>query len=431
MVSPMHVTHPRSVATLRRAFSRIRGETRRLVDPLTPEDCIVQTMPDVSPTRWHLAHTTWFFETFVLAAVEEDYEPFDPAFAYLFNSYYESVGNQYPRAQRGLLSRPGLARVLDYRREVEQRVLAWLERVDPERDAAMLARIELGLQHEQQHQELILTDIKHVLGHNPIGPVYRHDAIDERPIQAPPLRYSRHAEGLAEIGVARDARHFCFDNERPRHRVFQPAFEFASRLVTNSEYLEFMTDGGYERPELWLADGWATVRRDGWNAPLYWRRVDGEWREFTLAGVVSLRPARPVCHVSYYEADAFARWAGARLPTEAEWEIAASGSSTESPPDGAVHPRAASAMEDHDPVRATQLYGDVWQWTSSAYAPYPGYRPLAGSLGEYNGKFMSGQQVLRGSSCATPLGHARSSYRNFFYPHQRWQFAGLRLARDV
>ena len=419
------------------AYQRVRAATERLAAPLSAEDQVAQSMPDASPTKWHRAHTTWFFETFVLGPGAAGYAPFHPAFAHLFNSYYVSVGTMHARPQRGLLTRPPLATINEYRRHVDAQVLALLRGQTPLRQDGpsideLRMRVEIGLHHEQQHQELILTDLKHLLSHNPIAPVYREadrgrDEDDAR--VAPPLSWTPHAGGVHEIGFAGAG--FHFDNEGPRHRVFLEPFELASRLVSNSEYQEFIADGGYRRPELWLSDGWATVQREGWQAPLYWRP---EGRVFTLAGERALAPAEPVCHVSYYEADAYARWAGARLASEQEWEIMATRYGAAAQAEGAgvfadderYHPAPASAAAADGP---SQLLGDVWAWTASAYMPYPNYRPLPGALGEYNGKFMCNQLVLRGGSCATPRDHIRATYRNFFYPASRWQFSGIRLAR--
>ena len=376
------------------------------------EDFGLQSMPDASPVKWHLAHTTWFFETFVLGP---EVEPFHPQFGYLFNSYYETVGRMHPRSERGLLSRPTVAEVRQYRGHVDEHVEALLGKgaLDP----ARLAIVELGLNHEQQHQELILTDLKHGLSKNVLRPVYREGT----PIPAQPraVRWLSHAGGVVPIG--HEGEGFHFDNEGPRHEVLLQPFEIADRKVTCGEYLEFMRDGGYTRAELWLSAGWGTVQSQGWRAPLYWEERDGSWQQFTLHGMRPVDPAEPVCHVSLFEADAFARWAGARLPTEFEWECSLGAqplNSSESPP----HPSPATD--------GVQAFGDVWVWTSSAYAPYPGYRPPPGALGEYNGKFMCSQLVLRGGSCATPRGHVRPTYRNFFHPPDRWQFSGIQLARD-
>ena len=405
-------------------YRAVREATERLRAPLSAEDCAVQSMPDASPTKWHLAHTSWFFETFVLARLGADPRPFDPSFRFLFNSYYHSVGPQPARAERGLLSRPGLEEVLRYRAAVDEGMLAWLEGGEAEA-SPLLSAVEIGLHHEQQHQELILTDLKHALARSPLRPAYR--ALVEPPrAEAPPLRFERFEEGVRPVGHGGAG--FAFDNEGPRHRALVPAFELASRCATNGEYLAFLAEGGYERPELWLSDGWAWREAEGVRAPLYWERDGDTWRSFTLGGLRALRAEEPVSHVSYYEAAAFAEWAGARLPSEFEWEVAAAqaqvaGNFVES---GRLHPSAAPAGPG-----LAQLFGDVWEWTRSDYAPYPGYRPAAGALGEYNGKFMCNQRVLRGGSCATPQGHVRASYRNFFPPPARWQFSGVRLARDA
>lgn len=416
-----------SADDLSRRYIAVRAATRALTDPLEIEDYGLQSMPDASPAKWHLAHTTWFFETFVLAPQVPDYRPFHPRFGYLFNSYYETVGSMHPRPQRGLLTRPTVAQVQRYRDRVDNDLLALLQRgVDDE----IAAVIEIGLHHEQQHQELVLTDLKHGLSCNPLRPVYQRSP-SPSPAEISPVSWIEHPGGVMEIGHVGDG--FCFDNEQPRHRTYLQPFAIASRLVTCGEFLEFMADDGYRRPELWLSAGWATVREQGWRAPLYWSR-EGEsptegWQQFTLSGMRPVDPAEPVCHLSLFEADAFARWSGHRLPTEAEWEIACGprpvrGNLVES---GALHPLPLGRTEGPGPHQA---FGDVWEWTCSAYAPYPGFRPLDGALAEYNGKFMCNQLVLRGGSCATPASHVRASYRNFFPPEARWQFAGLRLATD-
>ena len=375
-------------------------------------------MDDASPAKWHLAHTSWFFETFILERAVPGYRPFHPDFRVLFNSYYQTVGQQHPRPQRGLLSRPTLDEVFAYRAHVDGQMTALMD-AGGELDAGI---VELGLQHEQQHQELILTDIKHLLFCNPLRPAYRKFP-EAAGGETAPLRWQPFDEGLRWTGHDGDG--FAFDNELPRHRVFVDAFELATRLVTNGEFRDFIDDGGYERPELWLSDGWHTVQTRGWHAPLYWERRGGAWQVMTLGGLRPVRADEPVCHVSLYEADAFARWAEARLPREAEWEVAATdsvidGNFVES---GRLHPAPANASA------LTQLFGDAWEWTQSAYSPYPGYQPPVGALGEYNGKFMCNQLVLRGGSCATPRAHVRATYRNFFPPDARWQFSGIRLAR--
>jgi ergothioneine biosynthesis protein EgtB len=384
-------------------------------------------MDDASPAKWHLAHTTWFFETFLLEDALPGYRPFDPAYRVLFNSYYHSVGEQYPRPRRGLLSRPTLEQVLEYRSYVDKRVLGLMEAPGGLSDP-LAEVVELGLHHEQQHQELILTDVKHLLSCNPLRPAYQ-EAPPPTPVRVSPVGWHRYEGGLCWIGS--DGPGFSFDNEGPRHRVFLEAFELASRPVTNGEFLAFMEDGGYERPDHWLSDGWAAVQKHGWRAPFYWEQRDGGWWLMTLSGLREVHAEEPVCHVSLYEADAFARWAGARLPSEAEWELAAAEAPIEGgfADDGLLHPAPAHASgRTNGPV---QLFGDVWEWTQSPYGPYPGYRPPPGAFGEYNGKFMSNQLVLRGGSCATPRSHIRATYRNFFFPDTRWQFSGLRLARDA
>ncbi len=406
-------------------YGAIRAATARLAAPLSPEDATAQSMPDASPAKWHLAHVSWFFETFLLEPLLPGYRPFDPAYRSLFNSYYNGVGEQFARSQRGLVTRPGLGEVLAYRTHVDAAMADLLARPLDEAAAALL---ELGLAHEEQHQELLLTDIKHLLAINPLRPSYagRWPLTRVSPV---PRGWVAFPGGLHAIG--HEGPGFAFDHERPRHHVFLQPFELATHPVTNGDWIGFIEDGGYLRPELWLSDGWATAQAQGWEAPLYWYRAESGWRCFTLHGDAPVDPHAPVTHVSFYEADAFARWSDARLPTEAEWEVAAAdlpanGNFADS---GAFHPLALRTPP-HDGALA-QLFGDVWEWTASAYLPYPGYRPAEGAVGEYNGKFMSGQMVLRGGSCATPPGHIRASYRNFFPPAARWQFSGLRLARDL
>jgi ergothioneine biosynthesis protein EgtB len=409
-------------------LQQVRSTTLRLAEPLSEEDAMVQSMPDASPAKWHMAHTTWFFETFILAKYLEGYRAFDPAFRFLFNSYYKTLGGHPVRAQRGLFSRPSFIEVLRYRRYVDEGMSRLLARApSPE----VLELVELGIQHEQQHQELLLTDILHAFWSQPLQPCYAppHNAGQS---VAAPLRWIDHAGGTVEIGAGSEG--FAFDNERPRHAVLLAPYRLASRLATNGEYLDFMHDNGYQRPELWLSDGWDVVCRDGWQAPLYWERVEDGWHEFGLHGSVPLNLAAPVCHVSYFEADAFARWRQARLPLESEWECAAKGRAIagnllegrQLEPQPCADDGTKSVREEE-----SQLFGDVWEWTASAYLAYPGFRPAAGAVGEYNGKFMCNQFVLRGGSLATPASHIRASYRNFFTPHARWQFTGIRLASDA
>lgn len=406
--------------TLTSRYRSTRALTESLAAPLSAEDQTVQSMPDVSPTKWHRAHTSWFFETFLLCPEIEGYEVFHPAFGVLFNSYYERVGDRYPRADRGLLSRPGIGDIAGYRMHVDR---AMEQLLCGPLDSVALGMVDLGIHHEQQHQELLLMDIKHVLSRNPLDPAYTSMKPHVTSERSSGLTWHEHEGGTLHIGYEGDG--FAFDNERPRHMVYLPPFALADRQVTCGEWLAFIDDGGYERPDLWLSDGWATVQSERWDAPLYWTTIDGTWQVFTLGGTRSVDPAEPVCHISYYEADAFAHWAGARLPTEAEWEVATAGVT----PSGhfldqqILHPKPADRS---DP---TSWFGDVWQWTSSAYSPYPGFECAPGAVGEYNGKFMVNQYVLRGGSCATPAGHVRATYRNFFPPSARWAFSGLRLAR--
>ena len=405
------------------AYLRVRGLSEHLAGRLAPEDQVVQTMPDVSPTKWHLAHVTWFFERFVLGPKLPGYRVFDERWHYLFNSYYYTVGEMYARPQRGLLSRPTVAEILEFRAHVDDGMLRLLWEIGDDSELAFL--VTLGLNHEQQHQELLLTDIKHVLWTNPLGPAYDDGLATPRAGSVPPLAFVEQEGRETRIGA--DGRGFAFDNETPRHAVRLRPHALANRPVTNAEYREFIADGGYRDPALWLADGWAQLQAEGWERPLYWSRDEAQ--EFTLGGWRPLQPDAPVCHVSFYEADAFARWAGVRLPEEAEWEAAA-----------AQHPVAGNLLEagwlHPTPTRdadsgLAQLFGDVWEWTGSPYMPYPGFEPLAGSLGEYNGKFMCNQMTVRGGSCLTSSDHIRASYRSFFYPQQRWQMLGFRLARDV
>ena len=406
-------------------YATVRSDSLRLAAPLSAEDQQVQSMPDVSPTKWHLAHVTWFFETFLLQPHLEGYSAFDPVFGYLFNSYYEAVGERHPRPQRGLLSRPALDHVMAYRAHVDAAMARVIAEAPAETWDRLEPLVELGLHHEQQHQELMLMDIKHVFWTNPLAPAYVPTSPD--PISPPlPLEWLDFDGGLVEIG--HDGQDFAFDNEGPRHKTWIEPYRLASRLSTCGEYLAFIEDGGYRRPELWLSDGWAAVGREGWSAPLYWRSSQEGAREiFTLGGVKPLDPAEPVSHLSYYEADAFARWAGARLPTEAEWEAAAPAA----PPEGGL----GEARRNHPaPARGRglqQMIGELWEWTMSPYVAYPRYRTPEGAVGEYNGKFMSGQMVLRGGAAVTPEGHIRPTYRNFFPPGARWAFSGVRFAADA
>jgi ergothioneine biosynthesis protein EgtB len=405
-------------------FAAVRAASRSLAALLSPEDQTIQSMADASPTKWHLSHTTWFFETFLLSPHLPGYRVFDEAFGYLFNSYYETVGPRHPRPARGMLSRPGVAEIAAYRAHVDAAMAALIDDAPPAGWRQLAALIDLGLNHEQQHQELILMDIKHALSLNPLLPAYLTPGPSERRT-APPLSWIELAGGLHEIG--HDGAGFAFDNEGPRHRVWLEPFRLASRLVTNGEYLAFIADAGYRRAELWLSEGWATVCQESWHAPLYWSGAGDDWSIFTLAGARRLDPAEPVSHVSHYEADAFARWAGKRLPGEAEWEVAASGVALSGnlADRGIYHPQPAP-----EGPGLQQMIGDLWEWTSSPYIGYPRYRAPEGAIGEYNGKFMSNQMVLRGGAAATPADHIRITYRNFFPPGARWAFGGIRLADD-
>ncbi len=413
-------------------FRLVRAATLVLSEPLSPEDYVVQSMPDASPAKWHLAHTTWFFEEFVLQQAVPGYKFHDEQFRYLFNSYYNTVGPMHSRPHRGLLSRPTVQQVMAYRAVIDERMHALLQRDDLSPEIQNV--ITLGLNHEQQHQELLLTDLKHLFSCNPLLPAYVRERGERAATHAarpagssPALTFKSFDGGLIEIGYPGGG--FCFDNELPRHRTYTEPFRLANRTITNGEYVEFIRAGGYENPVHWLSDGWATVQREGWQRPIYWSQsLDAE---FTLTGLRGLNPGTPACHLSYYEADAFAHWAGARLPTEAEWELA----TNDAPLRGNFvenrrwHPEPPALSPTTSPL--LQMFGDVWEWTQSAYAPYPGFKAAKGALGEYNGKFMVNQQVLRGGSCATPASHIRASYRNFFGPAARWQFTGLRLAKDV
>lgn len=416
----------RPPARLKGQFDAVRRQTELLTAPLSAEDQMVQSCPEASPAKWHLAHTTWFFETFLLSPHLKDYRAFHPRFKTLFNSYYNAVSMQPEKALRNTFSRPSLEEVQNYRHHIDEHIRKLLDTAELSEDILKLA--ELGIHHEQQHQELLVTDVKHAFWTNPLRPTYQAAATAPSNSQsAPAQKPCPYEGGIHEMGACGDG--FCFDNETPRHKVYIQPFRFAARPVTCGEYLAFIEDGGYSRVELWLSDGWTQVKTRGWNAPLYWEKSGTEWQEFTCGGIRKIAENEPVCHVSYYEADAFARWAGARLPSEFEWELVASrtklaGNFLES---GFWHPRPARAG---DPEQPLQVFGDAWEWTASSYLAYPGYKPVPGALGEYNGKFMCNQMVLRGGSCATPGSHIRATYRNFFPPETRWQFSGIRLADD-
>ncbi len=417
--SPAAAAAASSGCALTERYSAIRRVSEKLCEPLATEDHVIQTMEDISPPKWHLAHTSWFFESFLLRPSLRGYREYHPRYSYLFNSYYEAVGARHPRPERGMLSRPTVAEVLDYRRHVDAGMARLLEQEEAPELAPL---VELGLNHEQQHQELLVTDFKHILARNPLEPVYREREI-ETAADPGPLEWRDYEGGVYSIGYAGEG--FHFDNEGPRHDVLLEPFRLASRPVTNGEYLEFIEAGGYREPRWWLSLGWARVLEHSWDAPLYWTKRDGRWSSFTLSGARPLDEHEPLCHLSYFEADAYAAWRGRRLPREAEWEAAAAAESLRGnfADSGALHPTACAQRGGLE-----QIYGDVWEWTSSAYAAYPRYRPAAGAVGEYNGKFMCNQYVLRGGSCATPAGHVRASYRNFFPPEARWQFSGVRLA---
>jgi ergothioneine biosynthesis protein EgtB len=419
---------------VRRQFDATRSETDALASRLTPEDQSIQSMPDVSPTKWHLAHTTWFFETFILTRFDPAYRVFDPAFHYLFNSYYEAEGPRHPRPQRGMLSRPSCADVASYRGHVEAGMTRLIDGASDETWREIAPLTELGCHHEQQHQELILMDIKHVFSLNPLLPAYQPPR-RRAPGNMTRLEWVEFDGGLVQMG--HDGEGFAFDNEGPRHRVWLEPFRLASRPVTCGEFAEFIAAGGYSDPEFWLSEGWATVQQQGWEAPLYWRTADDGWRIFTLSGEKRLDPAEPVVHVSFYEADAYAKWKGKRLPTEHEWEVAAQRTLDHGSPltgnlgdSRRCHPTAdTGGPRENGGLR--QLIGDVWEWTQSPYTPYPRFRAVSGAIGEYNGKFMSNQMVLRGGAVVTPAHHIRTTYRNFFPPSARWAFSGLRLAEDA
>jgi len=432
-VDPIRHTRGATRQQLQAAYQRIRRFSETLCQPLTPEDHVIQTATEVSPAKWHLAHMSWFFERFIVDQFVPNYEPFHPQYYYLFNSYYNAVGPQHCRAERGLVSRPTVDEVHAYRQYVDRQMFDVIEQSDDQQLARLQPLITLGLNHEQQHQELLLTDIKHIFSSNPMMPAYR-EARYEPHAEPAPANWVRFEAGVYHIGLPTDTEAFCFDNETPRHRVFLEPFELASRPVTNGEFMRFIEDGGYQRHELWLSEGWATVHEGNWQHPIYWYQDPAwghSWMHYTLAGPQPVDPAEPVCHVSLYEADAFARWAGARLPSEFEWEVAArdaelAGNFADA---GRYHPEPIADEANDDKLH--RLFGDVWEWTGSQYRPYPGYAPLAGALGEYNGKFMCNQFVLRGGACSTSQSHMRLTYRNFFGPADRWQFTGFRLAKSV
>ncbi|MDO8550222.1 MAG: ergothioneine biosynthesis protein EgtB [Ignavibacteria bacterium] len=407
-------------------FIEVRKLSLKLVSSLEVEDFVIQSMQDVSPTKWHLAHTTWFFEAFILHKAVPNYESIHPLYSYLFNSYYVQMGERWTRNQRGWLSRPTVKEIYQYRNHVDNSMIEFLINCSEDELKKYVSVVEIGLNHEQQHQELILTDIKHVLSINPLHPVY-YKKIEEYKTGINQINWVEFAGGITEIG--NEGKEFCYDNETPKHKTYIQPFAIADRLITNGEYLEFIESGGYEETTLWLSDGWALVEAEKWKALLYWEKKDGEWFYFTLNGFRRINPDEPVCHVSYYEAEAFAEWKGARLPTEAEWELAADNLKYEGNfvDDENFHPVPLSSSDN----KLKQMYGDVWEWTGSAYLPYPGFKPLPGALGEYNGKFMSGQMVLKGGSCATSKSHIRKTYRNFFPPQSRWQFMGIRLAKNI
>jgi len=413
-------------AYLKNNYNRIRSFTEELTAPLETEDYVIQAMENVSPAKWHLAHTSWFFETFVLEKAYDNYESLHPQYHHLFNSYYLQTGQPFTRQHRGLITRPTVKQTYEYRRYVDEQMANVFSDITGDQFRELAPIIEIGINHEQQHQELLVTDIKYNLAQNPLGPVYKEAPVAQNGAQIPQLNWVSIDEGVYEIGYRGEG--FSYDNEHPRHKRYIHGFEMADRLITNKEYIAFIEDGGYQKSDLWLSDGYAAIKEKRWQAPLYWTLRDGIWHQFTLAGIRPVEPNEPVTHVSYYEADAFARWYGARLPGEGEWEVAAENAEI----DGnfvekrAFHPAPLSHYDNS----IKQLFGDTWEWTKSAYDPYPGYEPLPGALGEYNGKFMSSQYVLRGGSCATSQTHIRPTYRNFFYPDARWQFSGIRLARQ-
>ncbi|MCW9708716.1 ergothioneine biosynthesis protein EgtB [Fodinibius salsisoli] len=411
---------------LKERYTAIRSFSEALVEPLETEDFVIQAVEHTSPTKWHLAHVSWFYETFVLEKAFSNYESMHPQYAYIFNSYYLQTGEPHQRSKRGLLSRPTVSEVFEYRKYVNNKILQFLDTASEQQLQEFGPVIEIGNHHEQQHQELMLTDLKFLFAQNPLKPPYRELETSPQK-EADDLNWISFEEGVYHIG--NEGKEYTYDNEQPRHRKFLEPFELSDRLITNAEFIDFIEADGYRRSELWLDEGWATVNEEEWRAPLYWFKKEGAWHYYTLGGVKKVNPGEPVTHLSYYEADAYARWADARLPTEAEWEVAAEGLPYEGNfvEQGLYHPRPARSND----TTLKQMFGDVWEWTMSSYEPYPGYEPLPGALGEYNGKFMCSQYVLRGGSCATSQTHIRKTYRNFFYPDARWQFNGFRLARNV
>ena len=431
---PVPVEEPNAPEDWLEPFRQARATSEQLCTPLCNEDYVIQSMEDVSPPKWHLAHVSWFFETFLLKPFLRGYVPLDEQYDHLFNSYYETHSHPFPRPRRGVLSRPTVEDVYRYRHYVDEAMGLLLSNPPAQHSRTIAERTCLGIHHEQQHQELLVMDIKHILAQNPLGAVYSEKLATPPRQHAVPMGWRKYEGGLVSIGVDERTTDFAFDNERPAHREYLQPFELATRPVSNQEYIQFMDQGGYQDPALWLSDGWQLLKQTGWDAPLYWQRREGHWFHFTLSGWKPVDPHAPVCHVSYYEADAFARWAGERLPTEAEWEHAATftrdwrGNFLDS---GYLQPAAVEPLNEFQRGMPLQLFGDVWEWTGSAYRPYPGFQTLPGSLGEYNGKFMSGQMVLRGGCCATPASHIRPTYRNFFPPAARWAFSGFRLAREA
>lgn len=419
--------------TLLNSFIQVRTKTEELCRPLETEDYVIQSMDDVSPPKWHLGHTTWFFETFLLNKYQSGYRPVHELYNFLFNSYYETIGQRWERSRRGLLSRPTVKEVHQYRSAITSRMAELILSVEESTWSEFDYLVKLGMNHEQQHQELLVTDFKHILSLNPLIPVYSNSKVKTQ--DDLPAEFISVSGGVFEFGHSADG--FCFDNEQPVHQTLLRDFKIQNRPVTNREFLEFMADGGYSDFRHWLSDGWGTVQQQNWQAPMYWQKKDDVWQMFTLSGVRPVEPNEPVCHLSYYEADAYARWAGKRLPTEYEWERAAI--ALKASPEGGnfldngnFHPTGFELRVPNPESRVPlHMYGDVWEWTSSAYLAYPGYKPTAGALGEYNAKFMSSQMVLRGGSCATPRNHIRATYRNFFQPDKRWQFLGIRLADDA